>query len=124
MNYIRNVKAAHSPQPLPLVQQVATPEVKAPETDQQKSADEKHADSGSLLASEGRPELPGESTLAPQFKSRLAPEVLFRLDLSLEQSDRIRTILERCSKDLPFAEEQIHGLLSEEQNRRWQSIAP
>ena len=53
-----------------------------------------------------------------------APEVLFRLDLSLEQSDRIRTILERCSKDLPFAEEQIRGLLTEEQNRRWQSIAP
>jgi hypothetical protein len=126
MNYIRNVKAEHSPQPLPLVQdvsQAATPEVKASETDQQKSADEKQADSGSLLASEGG-ELPGESTLTPQIKSRLAPEVLFRLDLSLEQSDRIRTILERCSKDLPFAEEQIHGLLTEEQNRRWQSIAP
>ena len=126
MNYIRNVKTAHNSQPLSLVQevsQVATPEAKAPETDQQKSADEKHAD-GSLLASGGGGELPGESTPAPQFKSRLAPEVLFRLDLSLEQSDRIRTILERCSKDLPFAEEQIHGLLTEEQNRRWQSIAP
>ena len=123
MNYIRNVKAEHSPKPLPLVQEVsqaAPPEVKAPETDQQKSADEKHADSGPLLASEGH----DESTPAPQIKSRLAPEVLFRLDLSLEQSDRIRTILERCSMDLPFAEEQIHGLLTEEQNRRWQSIAP
>ena len=37
---------------------------------------------------------------------------------------RIRTILDRCSKDLSFAEKQIRGLLTEEQNRRWQSIAP
>jgi hypothetical protein len=119
MNFIRNAKAERSP-PLPPVQvsQVATPDVKALETAQKKSADEKHADND-LVAAVLR-----DSTPAPRFKSRLAPEVLFRLDLSLEQSDRIRTILERCSKDLPFAEEQIRGLLTEEQNRRWQSIAP
>ena len=125
MNFIRNAKAERSPQPLPPVQQisqVATSEVKAPETAQMKSGDEKHADNDPLLAAEGRRKLPREST--PRFKSRLAPEVLFRLDLSLEQSDRIRTILERCSKDLPFAEEQIRGLLTEEQNRQWQAIAP
>jgi hypothetical protein len=65
-----------------------------------------------------------KSTPAPRLKSRFDPEVLFRLELSLEQAARIRTILDRCSKDLPFAEEQIRALLSEEQNRRWQSIAP
>ena len=121
MNYIRNAKAEHSPPPLPVQQisQVATADVKAPE-----AAQKKQVDNDRLVAAEARRESPHESMPAPLFKSRLAPEVLFRLDLSLEQSDRIRTILERCSKDLPFAEEQIRGLLTEEQNRRWQSIAP
>ena len=68
-------------------------------------------------------ELP-ELTPDLRLKSRLEQEVLFQLDLSLEQAARIRTILERCSKDLPFAEVQIRGLLTEEQNRQWESIAP
>ena len=127
MNYIRNAKAEHSPQPILPVHQVSqaatTTDVKAQETTEKKSA-EKYADSAPLLAPEGRNELPAKSTPAPHLQSRLDPDVLFRLELSLEQAAHVRTILNRCSKDPPFAEEQIRGLLTEEQNRRWESIAP
>ncbi len=122
LNYMRNATAEHSP---PSVSQTVTPiDVKAQETAEKKSAEDRQAGSGALQAPQGRGALPVESTSTPRLKSRLDPEVLFRLELSLEQAARIRTILERCSKDLPFAEEQIRGLLTEEQNRRWQSIAP
>lgn len=127
MNFMRNAKAERSPQAIPIhqVSQAAnSTNVKAPESAEKESAGEEQADSGPLLAPEGRGELPGESTPAPLLKSRLDPEVLFRLELSLEQAARIRTILDRCAKDLPFAEEQIRGLLTEEQNRQWQAIAP
>jgi hypothetical protein len=131
MNYIRNAKAEHSPPPVFPVHEVSqaanaanATDVNAPETAAKKSAEEKHADSGPVLTPEARGELPSKSTPDPRLKSRLDPAVLFRLELSLDQAAHIRTILDRCAKDHPFAEEQIRGLLTDEQNRQWESIAP
>lgn len=128
LNFIRNSVDNRIPKQIPprqeVSQAVTTTDVKAQETLEKKSAGEKHADSGDFLTPEGRVALPGESVPTTRLKSRLDPEVLFRLELSLEQAARIRTILDRCSKDLPFAEAQIRGLLTEEQRRQWKSIAP
>ena len=99
--------------------------IKGPETVREKAAEEWPAGKGDILAPDSRRERPGKkSTQHSHAKSRLDPEVLYRLELSLEQAAHIRTILDHCSKDLPFAEAQIRDLLTEEQNRRWQSIAP
>lgn len=122
LHLTRNSTANRRPVSVPsehaVTQAVPATDVQAEET-APKNAGEKHSDREDSLAA-----FPGDSTPAARLKSRFDPEVLFRLELSLEQAARIRTILERCSKDLPFAEEQIRALLSEEQNRRWQSIAP
>lgn len=128
LHLMQNSTANRPPELIPpeqeVTQAVPATDVKAQETAPKSVAGEKHPDRDDSLVTEERTAFPGESTPAPRLKSRFDPEVLFRLDLSLEQSARIRTILDRCSKDLPFAEEQIRALLSEEQNRRWQSIAP
>jgi hypothetical protein len=132
MNYIRNTTDQHSPQPAPFLQPdseaVAATNGQLPTaTPQEPVPLEPAAEPG---ASDGprTVEAPSESyaelTPATRLKRRLSPKVLFRLELSLDQAARIRTILNRCSKDLPFAESQIRGLLSEEQNREWESIAP
>ena len=98
--------------------------VKVLETVREKAAEEKPA-AGDILAPESRRERPGKkSTPRLRLKSRLDPEVLYRLELSIEQADRIRTILDRYSKDPSLAEAQVRDLLTEEQNRRWQAIAP
>lgn len=128
MNFIRNSTAHHSTGPIPpapaVTQSVTTTDVKAQETVENKPAGEMHANSGDFQAMAGRSELPSESTPTTRLKSRLDPKVLYRLELNLEQAARVRTILDRCSKDLPFAEAQIRGLLTEEQNRQWESFAP
>ncbi|MCE9528480.1 MAG: hypothetical protein K8R36_20750 [Planctomycetales bacterium] len=128
MNYIRNSTAERLPQPIPpvpeLPQAVTPTDAKTPNTDQEKSAGETHASSGNVPVGEGRSESPRVSTPAARLKSRLSPEVLFRLELSLEQADRIRRILDRNRKNLPAAEEQIRELLTAEQDRQWESIAP
>jgi len=128
MNYIRNSRAESSPQPIlpvpELTQAVSTTDVQTPDTAQEKSAADAQSGSDNIPVQEGRSELPSVSTPTARLKSRLTPEVLFRLELSLEQADRIRRILERNRKNLPVAEEQIRELLTSEQDRQWQSIAP
>lgn len=135
MNFIRNSTAHHSSGPIPPTPAVSQPvttnlakvqgaNVKAQKTVETKPAGEMHANSGDFLATAGRIALPSESTPTTRLKSRLDPKVLYSLGLSLEQAARVRIILDRCSKDLPFAEAQIRGLLTEEQNRQWESFAP
>ena len=135
LHLMRNSTANHSPEPIPPGHQATQPvtttdvkvqgaDVKVQKTVETKPAGEMHANSGDFLATADRSELPKESTPTTRLRSRLDPKVLYRLELSLEQAARVRTILDRCSKDSPFAEAQIRGLLTEEQDRRWQSIAP
>jgi hypothetical protein len=128
LHLTRNSTANRRPEQVPPVQEVTkaafpASDVTDEETASRKAAGEKQLDRDKSLVTQERTATPDKSTPA-RLKSRFDPEVLFRLDLSLEQASRVRTILDRCSKDLPFAEEQIRALLSEEQNRRWQSIAP
>jgi len=128
MHFIRNTTANQLREPTQL-EQVAAEEVRADDAKptaslEQKSGAESLPQSAGVLEPEAQRDLPAESIPDPRLKARLATEVLFDLDLSLDQAARIRTILERCSKDLPFAETQIRGLLTEDQNRRWEEIAP
>jgi hypothetical protein len=55
---------------------------------------------------------------------RFSAEFLYRLQLSAEQCQRIRNILHRNSSDLAAAEEEIQLILTPEQRRRWQTLAP
>lgn len=128
LHFMRNSAAHRGPGPISpghdVIQAIPTTDVKAQETAGEKSAGEAYTGSGNVPAGEGHGVLPSASPPAARSKLRLSPEVLFRLELSLEQADRIRRILDRHRKNLPFAEEQIRELLTEEQDRQWQAIAP
>jgi len=126
MHFVHNTTAGQVAEPTQ-PGQAAAPEVPAAQAEPQPSLKPKSGDapqSAGLAAHEAQAEPLIEPIPDAHLKSRLAPEVLFDLDLSLDQAAHVRTILERCSKDLPFAEAQIRGLLTEDQNRRWEEIAP
>ncbi|MFN0019938.1 MAG: hypothetical protein ACKVP0_16900 [Pirellulaceae bacterium] len=59
-----------------------------------------------------------------QQQARVSAEVLFRLQLTADQSRRIRDILHRSSGDLASAEAEIRSVLTSEQAKRWRSLAP
>ena len=57
-------------------------------------------------------------------QARVSQEVLYRLQLDSDQSRRIRDILSRTSGDPTSAEAEIRSVLTAEQARQWQSLAP
>jgi len=127
MNYIKNAADEHRPPPISSTPaeslSVAAANVPAPSPAPQEPAKEQPRDAKELL-SEQADKFADLGDAKTRLKLRLTPEVLFQLQLSLDQAERIRTILNHCSKDLPFAETQIRGLLTEEQNRHWETISP
>ena len=128
LTHVRESTSEGSPQHISLVrevkQAVKSTDVEIADIAQEKWDGEAHTDIANLPAEEVRSELPSDSTTAVRLKMRLSPEVLYRLELSLEQAERIRRILVRHRKDLPVAESQIRELLTEDQDRHWQKIVP
>jgi hypothetical protein len=64
---------------------------------------------------------------SPQFvrqQARVSAEVLYRLQLTSEQSQRVREILRRRSNDLASAEAEIRSILTAEQVQKWRTLAP
>jgi hypothetical protein len=57
-------------------------------------------------------------------QARLSAEVLYGLKLDTDQSRRIRTILNRSSGNPASKEEEIRTVLTPEQARQWESLAP
>ncbi|MCE9527785.1 MAG: hypothetical protein K8R36_17215 [Planctomycetales bacterium] len=57
-------------------------------------------------------------------QARVSAEVLYRLQLTAEQSHQIRNILDRSSGDIAAAEADIRSVLTSEQVQEWQSLAP
>ena len=57
-------------------------------------------------------------------QARVSQEVLYRLQLDSEQSRRIRNILSRTAGDLSAAEVEIRSVLTAEQARKWDDLAP
>lgn len=131
LHYMRSSTAQPSPGTSPLahdVTQTITQEVvKAREAprEAEKPGGERQKETGDPLAKTGRGGLPSpESIQFARLQARLSPEVLYRLQLSSDQSRRIRNILNRSSSDLAAAEAGIREVLTEEQDRQWQSLVP
>jgi hypothetical protein len=57
-------------------------------------------------------------------QARVSAEVLYRLQLTADQSRRVRDILNRSSGDLSSAEAEIRSVLTSEQVQQWRSLAP
>lgn len=57
-------------------------------------------------------------------QSKFAPEVLYRLQLTPDQSRRIRGILDHSPNDLARLETEIRSILTPEQVREWRTLAP
>ena len=75
----------------------------------------------------GGKKVPSQDVVSAQFarqQLRFSAEVLYRLQLKAEQCQHIRNILQRSSGDLAAAEEEIQLILTPEQRRRWQMLAP
>lgn len=65
-----------------------------------------------------------QSPQLARLQARVAAETLYRLQLTAEQSQRIREILRRRSSDLAAAEEEIRSVLTAEQVQKWRTLAP
>lgn len=57
-------------------------------------------------------------------QSKFSPEVLYRLQLTPDQSRRIRGILDHSPNDLAHLETEIRSILTPEQVREWRTLAP
>lgn len=92
-----------------------TGEIEKPREAERVAREKSDAAKGSVAAR--TPEYVGQ-------QARVSAEVLFRLQLTADQSRRIRDILQRSSGDLASAEAEIRSVLTSEQVKKWGSLAP